>query len=75
MADPNPNPAQQPPDHDSGLEERDRSRFNGEPPSVADDRGEGIRRRHQTDDDPALEDEDVDAGNGIEDEGLGRSDR
>ena len=75
MADPTRIPDQQPPDNDSDLDERDRSRSHREPPSVAHDSGERIRRRHETDDDPALEDEDVDAGNGIDDEGLGRSDR
>jgi hypothetical protein len=75
MVDPNRTPSRQPPDIESDLDARDRSRSHREPPSVADDRGEGIRRQHQTDDDPALEDEDVDAGNGIDDEGFGRSDR
>ena len=73
MVDPTRTPDQQPPDRDSDLDERDRSRR--EPPSVAHDRGEGIRRRHDTDDEPALEDEDVDPGESIEDQGLGRSDR
>jgi len=74
MADPNHTRSQQPPDHDSDLDERDRGGSHREPPSVAHDRGEGIRRPHTTDDEPALDDEDLES-DGIEDEGLGRSDR
>ena len=65
MVDPNRTPSRQPPDDEPDLDERDPGRSRREPPSVAHDRGEGIRRRHQTDDDPVFEDEDVDSGTGI----------
>ena len=70
MPQPNRNSSTNDPD----LFERERSRIDREPSSVADDRP-ARRRNRILEEDPVVDDADVMPENDIDDESLGRSDR
>ena len=69
-----PQPNRNSPTNDPDRFEREPSNIEREPSSVADDRP-ARRRNRILEEDPLFEDADVMPENGIEDEGLGRSDR